>query len=149
MLSICKRPSTHHSGVYGPSYIVRSRIGFNRPCSNVRLFQVKHKKAQVPYLVFSLGHDGIVWLVNPPFPVLSVEVMTDKPDKQCVLAQPLGLSTSIKPQQWSHEDGEQHTEHRAEWPTSNICVLNNAWIMWIMWEKQGSTKCPTENRGND
>lgn len=54
------------------------------------------KKVHAPYLFSSFWPHSLARSRNPPFPVLPTKVMADKPDKQCVLALPLGLSTRLK-----------------------------------------------------
>lgn len=60
----------------------------------------------------------------------------NKPDKQCVLALPLGLSIHIKPQQWVMRTVSRTLSTVTQHSTSNICVLNNNAVQKIMWQKE-------------
>lgn len=108
-------------------------------------FKSNTKKVHDPYLVCSLWPHSSVRFINPPFPVLSAKVMTDKPEKQRVLPLPLSLSTRTKLHQWVMRmaSTEQHTEHMPERPSVQRVIS-----VTIMSVKQGSTKCPSEVSGN-
>lgn len=72
--------------------------------------------------------------MKPPFP-LSAEVMTEKPNKQCAVALPLGL--------WALSHVEQHTDHMYAWvdqhSAGNIYVLNKTrWNIWFLFRDSPS-----------